>query len=380
MLPFNKDVQIFFALIKAGLWANTESTESWNHGAAEALDWEKVYQLAEEQSLVGLVLAGIERLKNINLHLDINQDLLLQWIGEIQILEQQNKSMNGFVAKLIEKLREADVYAILVKGQGIAQYYERPLWRASGDVDLLLSEENYQHAKAILIPMATSTETEYTSFKHIAMIIGDFEVELHGTLHTRLSKRVDRVVDEVQADVFYCGNVRSWQDGDTQVFLPAVNNDVIFIFTHILHHFYVEGIGLRQFCDWCRFLWIYRGEIDVKLLEKRLRSMGLMSEWKAFAAVAIDWLGMPAEAMPLYSSDRKWSKKAEYVVSFVLECGNFGHNREKVVANSYWGGKLNSSLRKIRDFGRHARIFPWDSVRFFFGFLRDGIGQAARGE
>ena len=34
--------------------------------------------------------------------------------------------------------------------------------------------------------------------------------------------------------------------------------------------------------------------------------MGLMSEWKAFAAVAVDWLGMPVEAIPLYSSNRKW--------------------------------------------------------------------------
>ena len=41
---------------------------------------------------------------------------------------------------------------------------------------------------------------------------------------------------------------------DVQVFLPAPDCDVVFLFTHILHHFFFEGIGLRQFCDLCRFL------------------------------------------------------------------------------------------------------------------------------
>lgn len=371
MSQFGKNTQAFFALVIAGLWEQNVQLAPFGQ-----IDFNEIYRLAEELSVVGLVAAGLEHVVDRK----VPQEVALAIVGSTLQLEQWNNSMNSFVASLIEKLQKDDVYPILVKGQGVAQCYERPLWRASGDVDLLLSEENYQHAKAILIPKATSIETEYTSFKHLAMMIGDFEVELHGTLHTRLSKRVDRVVDEVQTDVFYCGRVRSWQDGDTQVFLPAVNNDVIFIFTHILHHFYVEGIGLRQFCDWCRFLWTYRDEIDVKLLEKRLRSMGLMSEWRTFAAMSVDWLGMPVEAMPLYSSDRKWSKKAERIIEFVLETGNFGHNREREESKSYMGGKLASAFRKLKDFGHHMRIFPVDSVKFFCYFAVDGIGGAMRGE
>ena len=36
-----------------------------------------------------------------------------------------------------------------------------------------------------------------------------------------------------------------------QVFLPAPDEDVVFVFSHILQHFYKEGIGLRQICVWC---------------------------------------------------------------------------------------------------------------------------------
>ena len=51
------------------------------------------------------------------------QVLLLQWIGEVQMIEQRNKAMNAFVAEAIGALREQDIYALLVKGQGIAQCY-----------------------------------------------------------------------------------------------------------------------------------------------------------------------------------------------------------------------------------------------------------------
>lgn len=58
------------------------------------------------------------------------------------MIEQRNKGMNIFISELIDKLQKEDIYAILVKGQGIAQCYEKPLWRSSGDIDLLLSDSN----------------------------------------------------------------------------------------------------------------------------------------------------------------------------------------------------------------------------------------------
>lgn len=362
MSTFNKNIQTFFSLVRAGQWEQNVQLASFGQ-----IDFNEVYRLAEEQSVVGLVAAGIEHVSDVK----IPKDIALTFVGDTLQLEQQNKTMNSFVAKQIEKLREADVYAILVKGQGIAQCYERPLWRVSGDVDLLLSDVNYEKAKKYLLSLAINVEQEYESFKHIGMTMnGGYVVELHGTMHSRLSKRVDRGIDDAQKDVFYGGSVRSWLNGSTQIFLPSANNDVIFVFTHILHHFYIEGIGLRQICDWSRLLWTYKDSLNRGLLESRIRKMGLMTEWKAFAALAVDWLGMPAETMPLYSSDKKWSKKAERIVEFVLETGNFGHNREAAK------DKIGSAWNKMKDFARHTRVFPLDSIKFFFHFVESGVQVA----
>lgn len=384
MMQLDNNHYAFFALVRAGLWSDVESTDLQNQGFAEPVDWEKVYQLAEEQSVIGVVLQGIEWCKE---HYpafvaSLSQELLLQWIGEVQLIEQQNKAMNEFVSWLIEKLRKEDVYEILVKGQGIAQCYNRPLWRASGDVDLLLSESNYDKAKKVLLPLATDVEQELTLFKHIGMTInGSFMVELHGTLHCRLSSRVDRGIDEAQRNVFFNGNVRSWHNGTTQVFLPGVDDDVIFLFTHVLKHFYQGGVGVRQICDLSRFLWTYRKKLDVQLLEKRLQSMGIASEWKAFATYMVDLLGIPVDAMPLYSSQKKWSRKAEKINRFIIEVGNFGHNRDCSYSRKYplVTRKAISLWRRTADSTRHFFIFPMNSIRVWLHVLTTGITVVIQG-
>ena len=362
----------FFELLKAGLWGDQRSVQEFKD-----VDWERVYQLAQEQSVQGIVLQGIEAVQGAWLKVHgsplVPRILLLQWIGEVRYVEQQNKDMNVFVAELFGQLREAGVNAVLVKGQGIAQCYEKPLWRSSGDVDLLLTEENYEKAKALLLPQATDVETEFVSLKHIGMTLRGWPVELHGTLHSRLSERIDGVIDEVQKEVLNGGKVRSWQNEKQQVFLPAPNEDVIFVFTHVLRHFYIEGIGLRQICDWCRLLYTYRDSLNHDLLELRLRKAGLMTEWKAFYNLASRYLGMTDLDSRFMVHDSRFDKKSERILEFVLKTGNFGHNREFKRSKNYFIDKILAFRFKLRDFVHHARIFPKDSMMFFLYYMVDAL-------
>jgi len=373
----NKNTRAFFTLLQAGLWADVESKDIQNQGFTEPVDWDKVYQLAEEQSVIGLVLAGIE-----HFYVKPPQEFLLQWIGEVQILEQQNKAMNSFIAELIEKLRKANIYTLLVKGQGIAQCYERPLWRSCGDVDLYLSDDNYQQAKNLLIPIADSVAPEGVYEKHLELNIDNWTVELHGYLRCGLSTRMDRGLDELHKAVFCGGDVRSWMNGKTQVFLPGADCDVIFVFTHFLKHFYLGGLGIRQICDWSRLLWTCRSKLDIRLLERRIRQMGLMAEWKAFGAFAVEYLGMPKEAMPFFSPEKKWKRKADKICAFILEVGNMGHNRDGSYFDNhpYVIRKAMSLARRCGDLIHHSRMFPLDSLRFFPNIVFHGLSAAARGE
>lgn len=374
----NNTIEAFFSLVRAGLWSDGNPEIRID----ETTDWNEVYQLAQEQSVLGLVLAGLEQYKNLNVNFDVNQKLLLQWIGEVQLIEQRNKAMSEYIAELIEEMRSVGIYTLLVKGQGLAQCYNRPNWRACGDVDLLLSKDNYEKAKAFILPKGVLTEPEEAGKKHLAMQVGQWAVELHGTLRVGLSNRVDRVLDKVQHDIFYGGQVRSWMNGRTQVFLPAANEDVVYVFAHILQHFYKGGIGLRQICDWSRLLWTYKDSLNHGLLEQRIKSAGLMSEWKAFYNLASRYLGMPDFGLGLMVHDSRYDKKADKICEFILEVGNFGHNRDNSYfqKHSYFIQKCISAWRRVKDLCRHATIFPVSSMRFFFGIMHNGIVSAVRGE
>lgn len=369
--------QAFFALLRAGLWE--QEVQLLPYGEA---DFAEVLRLAEEQSVVGLVAAGLEHVTDMK---PAKKDVL-QFIGQAMQLEQRNTAMNYFIGVLVDKMREAGIETLLVKGQGIAQCYERPLWRACGDVDFFLSAKDYEKAKGYLIPLASSVDPERVSAKHLGMTIDPWVVELHGTLNGGLSSRTDRQLDSIMQTTLRGGNVRQWMNGATEVSLPRADEDVIYVFTHILEHFYKGGIGLRQICDWSRLLWTQRDSIDRGLLEQRLRGMGIMSEWKAFGAFAVSYLGLPVTAYGLLfineDIEAGLRKKARLIMEFVMEVGNFGHNRD----NSYYC-KYPYVIRKVMSLGvrcgdlfRHARIFPLDSLRFFPKMMLNGLVSAIKGE
>lgn len=360
--------EAFLALLRVGLWGKANENDNQNENLFDGLDWGEVQKLAEEQAVVGLVTAGVEKLTAGTFFTESNSNQRcsvpfqgipltekLTLLGKCQLIEQRNVAQNHFIGALIQKLNAAGIKAVLVKGQGIAQCYEKPLWRKSGDVDLFFDADSYRKAVDLLKPLASDSKHEGRYSKHLGLTIDSWYIELQGTQCVGLSSRLERVIDTVQRDTFENNRARLWHNGDVDILLPAPDSDVFFVFTHFLKHFFKEyGFCLRQLCDWCRLLWPYREVIDAALLEQRLRKAGLMSEWKAFAALAVEHLGMPIEAMPLYDSGKKWSKKAEKILAFAFD---------------------NSKHGKLRNTLSVAKIFPCDTLRFLPGIIWEVNGM-----
>lgn len=365
MKRFDNNIEAFLTLVRSGLW-----NKGIRLSECGKLDFSKIYKLAEEQSVVGVVSAGIELVEDIK----VPQEILLNFVGSTLQIEQRNKDMNKFVACLMRRLRQEGIFSILLKGQGVAQCYEHPLWRSSGDVDLLMDEENYTKAKKFLCRYGV-VESEDVRKLHLAMLVDSWLVELHGNMPFDLSKRVDRVVDEVLSEIYRHGAVRVWKNDETDVPLPKADNDLIVVFTHFLHHFFIEGVGLRQISDWCRLLWTFRKEIDKNLLEKRLKRMGLMAEWKVFAAMTVEYLGMPEDVMPFY--DPKFKAKGTLVLLRLLRSGNFGKNNDLSYRSLYVGMRYNivSFWRRFIDFFSLIPVFPVDAMRFFFTYVTNRAKQ-----
>lgn len=67
----------------------------------------------------------------------------------------------------------------------------------------------------------------------------------------------------------------------TDVSLPPVNFDALFLFFHMVGHFIHGGVGLRQVCDWALFLSARSADIDKERLSREIR----FCIWKILAII-----------------------------------------------------------------------------------------------
>ena len=371
MSKFSLQELFFLSLVRSGLWGGEPAYPVTSDGDFVP-DWKVISKLAEAQTVVGLVGEGMGRLpqKTATEEWNLLQEALQPMIVQAYRTERRNAEMDAFLAKLMTKLREEGITALVVKGQAVGHLYANPSVRQAGDIDLFLDEQNYQKAKDFLSKKATKTESEGEDSLHLGMQLGRWTVELHGTLHAGL---INAVQDRLQAELFQNGDFRRWECAGVEVLSPSPLFDAEYILLHCLQHLYYEGIGLRQFCDWAVHLDRFGLEIDRGALLKDLEDLGILEEWKGCAAFVVSFLGVPAEKVPLY--DPKYGKRGARLCRVVLDGGNFG-------VNFITPGKTERKLllRKLTSFGevsrQHARlfrIFPKGVLRTHVHKLRGGL-------
>ncbi len=372
MTKFSSQELFFLSLVRSGLWGGEPAYPVTSAGDFVP-DWKAISKLAEAQTVVGLVGEGMGCLpqKTATEEWNLRQEALQPMIVQAYRTERRNAEMDVFLAKLIIKFNEEGIRILVVKGQAVGHLYEYPSIRQAGDVDLFCDKVNYQKARAFLVEKATRIMSD--SNLVLEMQLGKWTVELHGTLHAGLNRRINAVQDRLQADLFQKGDFRRWECAGVEVLSPSPLFDAEYILLHCLQHLYYEGIGLRQFCDWAVHLDRFGLEIDRGALLKDLEDLGILEEWKGCAAFVVSFLGVPAEKVPLY--DPKYGKRGARLCRVVLDGGNFG-------VNFITPGKTERKLllRKLTSFGemsrQHARlfrIFPKGVLRTHVHKLRGGL-------
>ena len=362
----------FFALLRSGLWNEVPERAPFAGGA----DWEDLYRLSFEQTVVPLVTDGINRLPKEFLPAD--PERLDPFLGDLMATVKRNRALDAFIPKLFHALEGIPV--ILVKGQSLAQDYPDPERRQPGDIDLLLPPASYEAAKAVLLPKATTVLEEQAETWHQGMRFRSIEVEIHGSISTLMSRKLDRQLAALLQDQFDRRPFLSVSIGEAEIPVPGADFNAVYIFVHFLQHYWSGGVGLRQLTDWMVFVSVHKRDIHPVILEKRLQELGLLRLWKVFTGFAQEYLGCPAEKLPLAAEPD--AKKNARIWQFIRRSGNFGKNQDRSRKKEpYLVRKVHSLWRLVvADRLRHFPVFPKESVRFFFGAFGYGLQRLAKGE
>ncbi len=362
----------FFALLRSGLWNEVPERAPFDGG----VDWESLYRLAFEQTVGPLVTDGVNRLPKE--YLPAEPERLDPFLGDMMATAQRNRVLDSFIPKVFHALRGIPV--VLVKGQSLAQDYPDPERRQPGDIDLLLPPSSYAAAKEILLPKATHVSKEDVQTLHQGMHFYSVEVELHGSISTLMSRKLDRQLAALLKEQFDGRSLPTVTIGGAEIPVPEANFNAVYIFVHFLQHYWSGGVGLRQFVDWTTFVSVHKRDIHPVILEQRLEELGLLNLWKVFTGFAQEYLGCPAEKLPLAA--RPKPRKNARIWRYVRRCGNFGKNQDRTrKKESYLVRKIHSLWRLvIADRLRHFPVFPKESIRFFFGAFGYGLQRLAKGE
>ena len=113
----------------------------------------------------------------------------------------------------------------------------------------------------------------------------------------------------------------------------------------------------------------------IGMLYARLKAMGLLSEWKAFASFAVEHLGMLEEAMPLYEKRLRHSRKATRLCKLILKTGDLGNKKDESyrLKHSRTVSNIITFIRRFGEFARIATIFPADAPKYFVTYAMDRI-------
>ena len=217
------------------------------------MDWQELYSFAFKQAILGLCFDGIERLgKEYPEELKqnpIGRELLMTWMGAAQQIRRQNVKVNGVAAKLYSKFREDGLRCCILKGQGNALMYPNPYSRTPGDIDVWIDASR----ERIMEYAQKKFELEDDiRLQHLETSLDGVPVELHffpcsmnnPIYHARLQKWFRRNAD------LQCSHIVGLSDGAGDVAVPTSGFNVIYQLCHLYHHFFDEGIGMRQIIDY----------------------------------------------------------------------------------------------------------------------------------
>ena len=304
------------------------------------IDWRQLYTFASRQALLGFCFDGIERLtKDFSEELKQNpmgRDLLMTWMGAAQQIRRQNMKVNAVAGKLFSMLREDGFRCCILKGQGNALMYPNPYSRTPGDIDVwvnasreYLTEYAKRHFKL----------EDDIRFHHLETTMDGVPVELHffpctmnnPLYHARLQKWFKRNAD------LQCSNVVSLPDGAGDIAIPTTAFNVVYQLTHLYHHFFDEGLGMRQIIDYYYVVSMLNVNCEMlTCLPKELKHLGLWKFAGAVMYVLHEVLGLSEEKMIAPMDE----KRGKLLLAEILEGGNFGRHFTK------YGGFTHQSMGK----------------------------------
>ena len=324
-------------------------------------EWNNALELAQEQSIEGVLLSAIEHLPDEQRPPKL---VLLQWIGSVQMLESNSLKIAEASKTVIKYFHENGFACNILKGCAVARYYPQPERRQSGDVDVWVEggrEKIYDFARAF----DKDGKLYGVNYHHIHFhLLDGVHIEVHiwpSFLSSPLRNwRLHK----------FCNLHRPTMEADA----PSLAFNRVFILLHCYRHICGHGVGLRQIMDYFYILKQGFTEEERKDAEYWIKQLGMGRFAGGLMWVLREYFGLEERCL-LMEPD---VTEGRFIMHEVMLTGNMGHSDKR-----NWGS-MKSPLSRFflnlrRDFYMakhypHEAIWqPFFSIWLYFWRLSKGL-------
>lgn len=296
--------------------------------SARDIDWNRMMAWAESQAILGIIYNGINDVKSQRedekSNLKIPFEALMKWIGYGQQIETRNRLLNKRCVEVADKMKADGLKCCILKGQANALMYSYPFSRTAGDIDLLVFGSREEVTRMV----REKCPHVHENYIHIDYpLFNDVVVELH-------------FLPSYANNPIYNKRIKTWFYEHGTGFirfeeLPAeigkipvasIEFNIFYQLMHMMHHFFDEGIGLRQMIDYYYLLRRAKNEVDNQRgdLIESLKYLNLYNFAGAVMYVMKEVLGLEEQYLIVPVDE----KRGKTLLGEILKGGNFGHCSE----------------------------------------------------
>ena len=252
-------------------------------------------------------------------------NLLTAWKGQTvrDVIVQMQKT-EGFLA-LYEKLGQAGITPLVVKGVICRSLYSKPDYRISGDEDILLPKEQFAECDRILLEEGFHREeldAENLPYEipYINRQNGVY-IELHFSLFPEESGAYGHLNEEFK-EVFAHKGCETVQGRKVWTLSPTEH--FFYLICHSFKHFLHSGFGMRQVCDMVMMAEKYGEQIDWEDIAARLKRLNMNLYWDALVKIGTEYLGFSLEKAHYPEAMQNPEVDMEPLLNDLLDSGIYG--------------------------------------------------------
>lgn len=300
--------ELFIELLQVSLGARDKLSRT-----PSLAEWIVLFNESQKQAIVGVLINGIEKLPDSQRP---SQEVILQWIGLVQMVETTYMLQCKRVHELTKLFSDAGYPSCVLKGLGFSQYYPIPARRQGGDIDLWVDGKR----ENLMMWLRNQCEVEDVVWHHVdAKIFPDVETEIHfhpGWLYNPFKNRkLQHWFKEHQEQ-------QMMMDENLGFAYPTVRFNAVYSLVHLYHHLIEEGVGIRHIVDYYYIL-SFLPLKDRDGVVANLKRFGLMKLAGAMMWVLQQVCGMSSDYLICEPNE----KEGRFLLDEIMRGGNFGKYR-----------------------------------------------------